>query len=218
MKLLQIAALALSPFLFSCGTKTTAESEPKELPAPAITISKSPTKLAPCPVTEWILDTTASRVTFTIKNMGMTVDGSLGGMTGSLLFDPEHLDCSKFQTSVSVKSLHTGIGKRDRDLMAENFFNEPLNKQMSFTSDSLRQIGGSYNAYGTLTIKGTSHHIVIPFSFEQKGAVAFFKGTFSLDRLDYGVGKDGPLMSQNVVVSIEVVGKKALDVIAWNYQ
>lgn len=69
------------------------------------------------------LDTAQSVVEFAIKNLGFNkVKGTIKGMTGTVIFNPEELSKAKFNTSVQVATIETGIKKRDKHLRSEDFF------------------------------------------------------------------------------------------------
>ena len=63
----------------------------------------------------------------------------------------------------------------------------------NYTSDSL-----------TLTIKGKTKLIDIPFTCTQAGNVTAFKGSFKINRLDYGIGSTSLVLSDEVSISVDV--------------
>src|SRR5687768_14987334 len=66
---------------------------------------------------------TSGVVSFSIRNMASTVDGSLGGLTTSIVFSPDKLAASSLRGTVSVATINTGNSKRDKDLQEEKYFN-----------------------------------------------------------------------------------------------
>src|SRR4051812_30684356 len=81
-------------------------------------------------VTSWVIDPQASQVKFVIKNMGLNVDGTFGGLKGTIFFDEQNLKNSNVEVSVDVNTINTGIKKRDKDLMDEKYFNEEKYKHI----------------------------------------------------------------------------------------
>jgi polyisoprenoid-binding protein YceI len=199
--------LGICPLIFSCEHKSDMETQ-KASDTSAITNPVKDDNTKNENVTSWAIDPQSSKVSFTIKNMGMTVDGTLDGLKGLVLFDPQDLKDSKFETAVEVNTINTGIQKRDKDLMDEKFFNEQNFKQITFRSDSIIKSGNGYEVSGNFTIKGISQHRKIPFTFEQNGDDGVFKSNFTINRLDFGVGGDGPAMGTDVNVSLIVMAKK----------
>ena len=103
----------------------------------------------------------------------------------------------KSHFEIKVKSVDTGLGKRDKHLRSADFFDASKYPLMTFTSNSItRAEGNTYNVNGTLTIKDVSAELVLPLAFagirENPLApdleVAGFNGRLTLDRLAYNVG------------------------------
>ncbi|RZK90363.1 MAG: hypothetical protein EOO62_35180, partial [Hymenobacter sp.] len=55
-----------------------------------------------------------SGVLFQIKNAGLTVDGTLAGLTAAIDFDPAHPAQAHSEASAPVSSIQTGIALRDK--------------------------------------------------------------------------------------------------------
>jgi polyisoprenoid-binding protein YceI len=198
--------LLFIPLLFSCEHKSGTGTETS---GDTAAINHSPGLIEKLvSATSWTIDPNSSKVKFTIKNMGMMVDGSFGGLKGTLFFDEKNLKGSSCEASVDVNTINTGINKRDKDLMGEKFFNEDKYKHIVFRSDSITGSGNNFFAHGKLTIKGKAQRVKIPFTFSQNGNVGTFKSDFTLNRLDFGVGGDGPVMSSEVHVMLDVVTVK----------
>src|SRR4029077_5795237 len=66
---------------------------------------------------------------------------------------------------------------------------------------------GWYQFTGTLTIRGVTKPIAFLFQSTKKGDDYLFVGSFEINRLDYGVGKNSTVMSNNVKVSLSVLAK-----------
>jgi polyisoprenoid-binding protein YceI len=192
--------------LFSCGKKSGIETQQVGDDSQLDSITAINNKSEK--ISSWAIDANASAIKFTIKNMGTTVDGTLGGLKGSIFFDDKNLKESKFETAVEVNTINTGIEKRDNDLMAEKFFDQKKFPQIIFRSDSIVKTGNNYEVDGNFIIKGISQHRKIPFTFQQSGNMGIFKSNFTINRLDFNVGGNGPIMGTEVNVSIEVMTKK----------
>jgi polyisoprenoid-binding protein YceI len=157
---------------------------------------------------QWKIDEKASAVTFTISNFGKEVQGSIGGLEGAIFFDEKDLKNSTFDTRVKVKTIDTGISKRDKDLMNEKYFDESKFPEITFKSDKIERSGKDFSASGNLTIKGKTLPIQMPFTFERKESSGIFKSQFTIKRLDYGIGGTGPIMGKDVNVNLIVVAKE----------
>lgn len=159
--------------------------------------------------TEWIPDTKSSAIQFTIKNFGTDVHGSLSGLKARIYFDEKDLDHSSFEGSVKVNTINTGINRRDKDLMQEKYLDESDNPTIIFRTGKIVKSGDGYIAKGTLAIKGRQQVQEWPFTFEKKGDKGIFRSSFTLDRMNFGIGGNGPIMGKQIHVNLEVPASKA---------
>jgi polyisoprenoid-binding protein YceI len=155
----------------------------------------------------WVIDTNASKVEFTFKHFGLNLNGSFGGLKGSIFFNSANLSGSKFSVSIDVNTLSTGIQMRNKNLMHTRFFDENKFRQIIFRSDSITRNGNGYKASGILIMKGNWRHKSIPFAFKQKESAGIFKSEFTLNRVDYDIGGNSPIMGSTITVRLEVVVK-----------
>jgi polyisoprenoid-binding protein YceI len=65
----------------------------------------------------------------------------------------------------------------------------------------------AFTAYGKLTIKGKSKDIIIPFTATPGTDGYLFKGSFKINRKDFGVGGTSTI-SNELEVFLNVVAKK----------
>jgi len=152
--------------------------------------------------TNWKMS--SGEVSFKIKNAGLTVTGRFSGLKTTLLFSPDKLAASSLKGSVEVATIKTGIDKRDKDLQEEKYFNTDKYKLIEIASVKLSKKGNQYEGLFNVTIKGVTKQITIPFECNQQGKNAEFKGDFSINRRDFGVGEKSMMMSDNLNVSIDI--------------
>jgi polyisoprenoid-binding protein YceI len=160
--------------------------------------------------TEWKL-ATGSSVTFVIKNAGIKVDGKLEGLQATINFDSQNLTTSSIEASVETQTINTDNKSRDGHLRKEDYFDvakfpKMTIKSMSFTKDGNN--GNSYKGKFKLTIKGVTKDVEIPFSYTENGNAATFKGSFTINRLDYKVGGNSWVMADNVIISLNILATK----------
>jgi len=148
---------------------------------------------------------TKSSVTYQIKNMGFATTGKFGGLEASILFDKAHLATSSIEASVAVKTVDSQDDLRDEHLRKEDFFDADHYPKILLKSVSFKQKGGN-NFIGEfdLTIKGKTKRVELPFSFTQKGNIGIFVGSFKLNRLDFGVGGNSMVLSNEATVFLNV--------------
>jgi polyisoprenoid-binding protein YceI len=151
---------------------------------------------------------TTGTVSFTIKNAGVTVTGRFSGLSTGLVFSPDKLASSSLKGSVGVGTIKTGIDKRDEDLKGDKYFDEGKYKLIDVKSAKLYKKGNQYAGLFNITIKGVTKQVEIPFQFTQTGDNAEFKGDFTINRRDFGVGGKTLTMSDDAHVTIEVKAKK----------
>ena len=155
-------------------------------------------------VKKWNSNASTAQTKFSISGPFGAVHGTLGGLKSTILFDENNLAASSVSASVDSKSISTGIGMRNRDLQKEKYLNSENYPSLSFRSDKIQKSGTGYIAIGSLTIKGVTTRIEIPFTFSEKGNAGVFKGGFTIKRQDYGVGNSGGSIGSTVTIDLEV--------------
>lgn len=174
-------------------------------------------------VRPWKIDKEHTNFYFSVDHIYAKVQGRFTDYKGTLSFDPDNLKDSKISFEIKVKSVDTGIGKRDKHLRSADFFDESKYPLMTFTSHGItRAEENIYNVSGVLTIKDVSQELVLPLTFEGMRdnplapdmEVAGFNGRLTLDRLAYNVG-DGKYYKMgavgkdvDILVTIEALRKK----------
>ncbi|UZR95197.1 YceI family protein [Chondrinema litorale] len=155
-------------------------------------------------------EVTQAQVTFKIRNAGIGVDGSLGGFKGDIKFDPQSPESSTLEASVDVSTIDTGIGMRDKHLKKDDYFDVEKYPRISMKSTSIKSTGeGSYEGKFDLTIKDQTKEVTIPFTVDVSGNMYSIKGSFEINRQDFGVGGNSLTLSDDLTVSIEVEAEGA---------
>ena len=154
-------------------------------------------------------DVKSSKITFKIKNAGITVDGFFSDLQADIKFNPKDLDKSVLKASLGVASINTGIKKRDKDLQMGKYFNVEKYPRIKMTSKKIRHVE-KYRYEGTfdLTIKGVTKQIEIPFTYSSKNNEGKFSAEFKVNRRDFGVGSKSLILSDEATVFIEVTVKE----------
>lgn len=156
---------------------------------------------------EWQLDPVHTGFLFEIKHIYATVRGQFGDFSGTIIFDPDHPEKSKFDLVVKTESINTNNGKRDTHLRSDDFFGVRTYPVMTFKSNKVtRAADNRYRVDGTLTIKDVSVEMPLEFIYHgqrdnplKKGEiVAGLDAGFTLDRLAFHVG-DGKFYNMGAV-------------------
>lgn len=148
-----------------------------------------------------------SSLKFTIKNLGFGVDGSFTGFDGSITFDPQNTATATFDVSVNAATVNTDNNLRDEHLKADGYFDVKNNPRIRMVSDKITGKNGSYVFNGQLTIKGKTKPVSFPFTSSAVSDGLVFKGSFKINRRDFGVGGTSTI-SDELQVNLNIIAKK----------
>lgn len=148
-----------------------------------------------------------STLTFKISNFGFDVNGSFSGFKGMINFDPKNITASSFDATIDAATIKTDNHLRDEHLRGASYFDVKNYPVIRFVSSKISSSGNSFTAYGKLTIKGKTKDISIPFTTTTGTDNYQFKGSFKINRKDFGVGGTSTI-SNELEVSLNVVAKK----------
>jgi polyisoprenoid-binding protein YceI len=148
-----------------------------------------------------------STVEFVIKNFGINTKGSFTGLDGKISFDPKDISKSVFDVSIDAASINTDNNLRDGHLKKESYFDVEKYPRIKMVSGSITGDNGHYTFNGMLTIKDKTKDISFPFIATPMGDDYIFKGSFTINRRDFGVG-GGSTISNNCTVNLTVLAKK----------
>lgn len=169
---------------------------------------------APAHAASWTVDPSKSRLAFSGTQTGTRFEGQFTRYAATIDFDPDHLDASRVTVTVELASAVTGDAQRDTALPGEEWFDVGEFPQARFESNAIRKTGdGAYEAAGTLTIRGISVPIVLPFTLQIDGANAHAAGHVNLLRSAFGIGQGAWSTDQwvalEVGVDIDIVAARA---------
>lgn len=147
----------------------------------------------------------SSTLNFTIRNLGFSVPGTFTGFEGFINFDPKNTAGAGFDVSVNAASVNTASVKRDDHLREPDYFGVKQYPRIRLVSEKIlaASMAGSYTFIGKLTMKGKTKEVTFPFSATPSGDGYKFKGSFKINRRDFGVGGFSTLSSElEVVVNV----------------
>lgn len=121
---------------------------------------------------------------YSIKFKGTDAEGIFKSMKGDISFNENELAASKFSVSIDVASINTGNGMKNKHAKSDKWFDAETYPSIVFTSNKFTKSKTGYKVEGTLEMHGTKKEVSIPFTF----ASNTFKGKFSVNRMDYGIG------------------------------
>lgn len=142
-------------------------------------------------------------IDFKIKNFGVYVHGSFSEATVLSSFDKNNIAESFVKATVLVGSLSTNNKKRDKHLLAPDYFDEPKYKQLQLITTKIEKTSlHQYKFTGTLTIKETTKAVVIPVTITENERSIKMKAMFEIDRKDYKVGGSSWVLSNTVKIEV----------------
>jgi polyisoprenoid-binding protein YceI len=130
-----------------------------------------------------------SRIGFVFKQMGVAVEGRFPKFSAQVAFDPAKPETGHAQIDIDLAAIDAGAAEANEEAKTRNWFHIQQFPKASFVSTGVKPLGGNrYEVAGRLTIKGKSRDVVAPFTFKPEGAGGLFEGSFTLKRLEFGVG------------------------------
>lgn len=118
-----------------------------------------------------------------IKFSGGKAEGTFSGLKGTIHFDPKDLANSKIDVTVDVNTINTGNTTKDGHAKNNSWFDANKYPTIRFISTSISET----KAIGILEMHGTKKEISIPYTYNEYGNKATFKGNFKVNRRDYGI-------------------------------
>ena len=150
-----------------------------------------------------------STILFTSKQMGVPVNGRFPKFTAQVAFDPARPEAAKIQVSVDIGAIDAGSKDANDEVVGKSWFNAHMFPMASFASSGVKALGGKFELTGGLTIKGKTQAIKAPFTLKTEGANGVFDGSFTIKRIDFGVGDgewaDAATVAHEVQITFHIV-------------
>ena len=145
---------------------------------------------------EYLVDAGHSIVEFSIGFAFSRVKGRFTSSKGTILYDPAQPANSSLSIVIESKSIDTGWPHRDEHLRTSDFFDVEKYPSIVFQSTRLRQSGNGWIADGSLTMRGVTRQVSIPFHLlrppTRSGAdsnwmIMNVAGELRIARADFGI-------------------------------
>jgi polyisoprenoid-binding protein YceI len=160
---------------------------------------------APALAAPWAIDYPASALTFTATQSGKAVEGGFSQFTATVELDPKAPEKGSIKAVVEMKSVKTTTSESTQALPQAAWFDAAKFPQATFESTHIsKKEDGSFEASGTLTIKGISQTVALPFTLTSEGDKTRAKGTVTLQRNQFGVGTGEWASNQWIAFPVEV--------------
>lgn len=121
---------------------------------------------------------------YAIQFKGTDVEGVFKKIDGEISFGENDLANSTMSISIDVSSISTGNGMKNRHARSAKWFDAETFPKIKFDSKKFAKTETGYSVTGTLDMHGVQKEVSIPFTF----ASNTFTASFSVNRLDYGIG------------------------------
>jgi len=160
-------------------------------------------------------DQSRSTIGFTVHQFLGITHGKFAKFDGKIEIDREHPEKSSVVARIDIRSIDTGIVKRDNHLRSAEFFNVATFPEMTFKSGRVRQTGQqSGDIFGDLAMHGVTKPITLhvklvsPISNETK-ETRWAVTTEPLKRRDFNLmfsqgAESISGIGQTVAVNIEI--------------
>lgn len=170
----------------------------------------------------YAVDPAHTRVSFVIPHFVVSeVEGRFNDVKGEFTLT-EPFTNLKVTATIPVKSIDTGVAKRDEHLRSKDFFEVEKFPEMKLVSKSITGTPEAFKMVAALTIKGVTKDVT--FDGKYTGSVkdpwgqqrAALQATATINRKDFGINYNdkvdiGPAVGDEVKIRIWTEGVKAED-------
>lgn len=162
----------------------------------------------------YVVDYDRSAVKFIATQSGREFTGEFEKFTADITFSAEDLAGSTVVATIDLTSVDAGSGDRNDALPGSAWFNTKKFPNAVFAAkDFARGDEGRFVASGSLSLKGVSRPVVLPFTLTEKDGETHMVGKTALTRTDFNVGSgqwaSGDTVGLEVEVIVELVARKA---------
>lgn len=156
---------------------------PNTLAIPVVAVAATPAPL-------WNVNMAASRLRFQSSVGGEQFIGTFTRWRADIRFDPKNLAGSSVLARIDMASAKTGSSDKDEAMPGAEWFAVSKFAQATYAAKTFKDLGGGrYQAIGTLTLRGVTRPLTLPFTLQIQGDQARMTGSAMVDRHAFGVGQ-----------------------------
>ena len=156
-----------------------------------------------------------SEVGFSVKQLGVPVDGKFTRFDAQVQLDPKKPETGKVALTIDIASATMGNAEADAELPKPEWFGRAKFPQATFLSSAIKAVGsGKFEVAGKLTIKGNARDIVVPVALTQAGGNSTATGAFTIKRIEFKIGEGEWADTSMVAGDVQVKFKLAFSGIA----
>ncbi|GJE59410.1 YceI family protein [Methylobacterium trifolii] len=159
---------------------------------------------------DWQVDPAGSSIRFSGVQVGVPFTGRFQRFEAAVSFDPAKPETGSAKVLIDLTSAKTGDVQRDEAMPQKDWFDVKAEATARFEASRFVAKGdGRYDAVGTLTIRGRSKPVTLPFRLGLDGGHAHAVGHLDLVRTEFGVGQgpwaSGQWVALEVGVDVDLV-------------
>ena len=162
---------------------------------------------------KWIIDSDHSVAAFSSRHMTIAnVRGQFNKIAGTIDFEPGNLSNASVEVVIDVKSITTGIRKRDEHLLSPDFLDADKYPEIIFRSTRIEGSGDRrFKVEGDLTIHGITRPVTLDVEYSGPVKSPFggetaigFAAAITINRFDFGVKWDVPMEDGSLIVGKDI--------------
>ena len=135
------------------------------------------------------VEKTGSEIKFQVKSRLKVIEGVFENWKVQVEMDPTRLEALQLGVQAQSASIKTGNMLEEALIRGENFFAAEKYPEVSVASKKISTEGtGRFRMDAELTLRGTTHPVVIPFALELNSEhEGQMRGEFEFNRKDFGM-------------------------------
>ena len=145
------------------------------------------------------------KFTFEVTFEGVGTAGEFKRFDVKLNFDPNKLDTSRLRVTVDLAAADMGDPDMNAGIADKDWFDVGKYPKAVFESARIEAgAPGKFVATGTLSLKGISKPVAVPFSWSEKGTRADMRGEFVVPRTVFNVGSGEWATSDPIGIDVKL--------------
>ncbi len=146
---------------------------------------------APAAASGWAVVPAQSSLTFSSKWNGADIEGRFPRFSAAITFDPAKLAQARVDAVIDLSAATASDKTVNGSLPGSDWFDVKKAPAARFQATGFTQVKpGQYVAKGTVTMRGLSVPVTLPFALAINGNTAVMSGQTVLDRRSFRIGMD----------------------------
>ncbi|KIC08333.1 cytochrome [Leisingera sp. ANG-M1] len=190
------------------GGHDNSQAEARDQGETHVSGTAAPVVAVPAAAGAWAVQ--SGTLAISVTQMGSVIQGSFAEWTAVINFEEPAAPGPAGDVEVTIAISSLELGSVAGQAMGADYFDSANFPTAVFKAD-IEKLAEGYQAAGTLTIKGETVPVTLPFTLDLDGGTAKMAGALTVNRLDFGVGKSLPDESSlafAVEVAVELEAKR----------